>query len=134
MSVKSDGGMVDVCRLEYGRLHTWPLRNNSGAFKNEQGQLVRFGLGNDSARSNGIFKSADLVGPRSVLIGPEHLGRTLAIFWARECKRPDWRYTGTDREVAQLRFLRKIQDMGGDAAFYVGVDVPISQIDTTGRT
>lgn len=128
MSVKSDGGMVDECRLVYGRLDTWPLRNNSGAFSDETGRLVRFGLGNDSQRTNALFKSSDLVGPRSVLITPEMVGRTVALFWARECKAPGWKYTGTPREVAQLRFLSKIVQMGGDAAFYSGLDVPISSI------
>ena len=38
------------------------LRNNSGAFKDETGRVVFFGLGNTSKQRNDLIKSSDLIG------------------------------------------------------------------------
>lgn len=92
-------------------------RNNSGVLKNERGVPVRFGLCNDSEKLNEHAKSSDLIGIRRVLVTPAHVGRTVGVFYAREVKRAGWRYTGTPREVAQLRFIEAVVAMGGDAGF-----------------
>lgn len=83
-------------------------RNNSGAFKNPQGQWVRFGLGNVSARLNEVWKSGDLVGIR------DRDGRLIMI----ECKDPRW--TGrrlSAEEQAQANCLRDVARRNGIAAF-----------------
>lgn len=95
----------------------WPLRNNSGAFTDESGRLVRFGLGNTSKAFNAVMKSSDLVGVEPVLITPDMVGQTIGRFWARECKPEGWTYRGTDREKAQKAFIDKINRLGGNAAF-----------------
>jgi hypothetical protein len=77
-----------------------------GAAVDARGNHVRFGLANDSKEMNDRIKSSDLIG-----IGRD--GR----FIAREVKAPGWRYTGTDREQAQLKFIELIIGMGGDACF-----------------
>jgi len=41
-------------------------------------------------------------------------------FVSREVKRPGWRYTGTEREVAQLRWIEIVTALGGDAKFTTG--------------
>lgn len=92
-------------------------RNNSGAFRDAGGQLVRFGLANDSAAVNAKIKSSDLIGIDPVLIGPEHLGQTLGVFVAEECKPVGWHYTGTDRERAQLAFGQLVISLGGRFRF-----------------
>jgi hypothetical protein len=92
-------------------------RNNSGVLPDARGVPVRFGLCNESAKVNAACKSSDLIGIRRVLVTPAHVGHTLGVFYAREVKRAGWRYTGTPREVAQLRFIEAVVAMGGDAGF-----------------
>lgn len=92
-------------------------RNNSGAYRDESGRLVRYGLANDSAAMNRVIKSSDLIGWDSVLIGLEHVGQTLAVFAAEECKPVGWQYTGTERERAQLAFIQLVLAAGGHARF-----------------
>lgn len=101
-------------RLEAARRGVLLWRNNSGALKDETGRLVRYGLGNDSTQTNRVMKSADLIG-----IGPG------GIMHAYEVKRPGWKYTGTEREVAQLAFLDLVRSRGGVAAFVTCIgDMP----------
>jgi hypothetical protein len=52
--------------------------------------------------------SSDLIGWRSVVIGPEHVGRTLAVFCALEVKTPRGRAT-----AEQEAFVATVQRMGG---------------------
>ena len=92
-------------------------RNNVGGGKMEDGQFIRWGLANDSSAVNSRVKSADLIGIRPVLIGPGDVGRTIGQFVSYECKRHGWRYTGTDREIAQLRWACLVLTMGGIAEF-----------------
>jgi len=67
-------------RLSCSRGRARLFRNNVGALRDAQtGRLVRFGLAPGSA---------DLVGWRTVTIGPEHLGQQLAQFVSLEVKAP----------------------------------------------
>jgi hypothetical protein len=87
----------------------WRLwRNNVGAGMVD-GQFLRWGLCNDSNTINKRIKSSDLIG-----IKPG------GQFVAREVKQPGWRYRGTEREEAQLRFIEVVVAMGGDAKFTTG--------------
>lgn len=95
-------------------------RNNSGVLKDERGVPVRFGLCNESKAVNDKCKSSDLIGIKRVLVTPQMVGSTVGVFYAREVKRAGWRYTGTPREAAQLRFIEAVVAMGGDAAFATG--------------
>lgn len=45
-------------------------------------------------------------------------GRMLAI----ECKRRDWKYTGTDREKAQMAFIVTVQANGGRGGFVTNAE------------
>lgn len=81
-------------------------RNNKGVAQSGNGRVVRYGLCNDSAAMDKIIKSSDLIG-----IKPN------GQFICREVKAPGWRYTGTEREQAQLKFIELVLSMGGDAAF-----------------
>ncbi len=89
----------------------WRLwRNNVGAGKLDNGSFVRWGLANDTSQMNDMIKSADLIG-----IKPN------GQFVCRECKHAGWKYTGTKREVAQLKWIETVTALGGDAKFTTGL-------------
>lgn len=94
------------------------LRNNSGAFKDYTGRLVRFGLGNVSANHAEVMKSSDLIGITEVIITPEMVGKKLGIFTAIEVKREDWKQSQNNkREIAQQNFINWVKLRGGLATF-----------------
>ncbi len=109
-----------LVRLEAGRKGLKLWRNNVGVLMNEQGTPVRYGLGNDSPKLNKILKSGDLIGWRPILIKPEHIGHRIAQFVSRECKKPSWIFTGSERETAQLKWIQSVCMDGGDASFVTG--------------
>lgn len=95
-------------------------RNNVGAAHTDTGSFIRYGLANDSAQMNRVLKSSDLIGIRPVGITEADVGKTFGLFVARECKRPGWKFTGTERETAQLAFIQLVTALGGDAKFTTG--------------
>jgi hypothetical protein len=108
---------IRVAASEKG-MRLW--RNNVGATYTKEGRFLRYGLANDSKSVNEKIKSSDLIGIRPLKIRPEFVGATFGQFVAMEVKRGDWRYTGTKREVAQMRFLTLVASLGGDAKFTTG--------------
>lgn len=94
---------------EYARrVHNVTLfRNNSGAFKDDSGRLIRFGLANESAAMHKQHRSSDYIG----LHAPS--GRFVAV----EFKAPGWLRPSGDRELAQERFILLIRRLGGLAGF-----------------
>ena len=84
-------------------------RNNVGALPDRTGVLVRYGLANDSAKLNAHVKSSDLIGFTPV--------GGVAVFTAIECKRADWVWHATAREIAQQRFHSIVRAGGGIAGF-----------------
>jgi len=117
---ESEAAVQNRIRLEASRAGARVWRNNVGAMLTEDGSFVRYGLANDSQQMNARIKSSDLIGLKPVLITPEHIGQVLGVFIAREVKPGGWRYTGTPRELAQLRFLELVASIGGDACFVTG--------------
>ena len=117
---KDEAYIQSKIRLEATRLGMRLWRNNVGALRTPSGSYVRFGLANDSAQVNEVFKSSDLIGIRLILITPEMVGQTIGQFVAREVKQEDWKYTNTDREKAQKAFIDLINELGGDAKFTTG--------------
>ena len=109
-----------LVRLEASRKGVKLWRNNVGAIPDARGIPVRFGLANDSQQLNRTIKSGDLIGWRPIIITPAHVGIKIAQFVSRECKRPDWKFSGDDHERAQLRWIETIIEDGGDAAFCNG--------------
>jgi hypothetical protein len=116
-AILNEADVQNSVRLEGAKLGVSLWRNNNGAFEDKKGRMVRFGLGNDSARASKAFKSSDLIGIRPVTVEPFHVGSVIGQFVAREIKKPGWRYTGTEREVGQANFLSFVLLKGGDAAF-----------------
>ena len=107
-------------RLEASRKGARLWRNNVGATMDDRGNFIRYGLANDSKQMNTVIKSSDLIGIRPVVITADMVGHTIGQFIAREIKAPTWHFTGTAREVAQLKFLELIVSLGGDAKFATG--------------
>ena len=95
--------------------HLW--RNNNGAFKDDYGRWIRYGLNNDSEQVQRRAKSSDLIGPLPRLIKPHHVGETWGVFAAIECKPPDWSGPSSDHELAQARFIGLVLAAGGIASF-----------------
>lgn len=116
----SESGVQSRVRLQAARAGQYLFRNNVGACQDATGRLIRYGLCNESEKVNKVFKSSDLIGFNPVLIGREHIGLVIAQFKARECKPENWRYSGTERERAQLAFLQLVNMHGGDAKFTTG--------------
>lgn len=98
-------------------------RNNNGACMDARSnRMIRYGLGNDSKKLNEVWKSSDLIGITPILIQPQHVGLTFGVFTAVEVKAPGWKWSGTDREVAQAAFLKDVDRMGGIGLFEAHAD------------
>jgi hypothetical protein len=91
--------------LGAGPARLW--RNNTGALKDAQGRLVRYGL---------CQGSSDLIGLRTITITPDMVGQTVAVFTAIEVK---------DRGRAtpeQQAFIAMVQQAGGLAGIARSID------------
>jgi hypothetical protein len=113
----SEAGVQSRIRLEASKKNCRLWRNNVGATYTPEGAFIRYGLANESSGVNKQVKSADLIGIRPVKILSYHVGMIIGQFLSREVKAANWRYTGTDREQAQLRWAELILSLGGDACF-----------------
>jgi hypothetical protein len=113
----SEAGVQSRVRLEAAHKGCYLWRNNVGVLPDRYGRPIRYGLANDSKAVNKEVKSGDLIGVRPVLITQVHVGHTIGQFLSREVKPGAWRYSGTDREQAQLAWVELITSLGGDACF-----------------
>jgi VRR-NUC domain len=83
-------------------------RNNTGAYKDESGRLVRYGL---------CTGSSDLIGFVPVKITPEMVGHTIPVFTAIEVKHGRGKPT-----PEQTNFISHIQRSGGYAGVAYSVE------------
>jgi hypothetical protein len=112
--MKSEARVQQDIRLASAKYGTPLLRNNSGACFDDTGRLIRYGLGNDSAKINKVFKSADLIGIWPVTITPEMVGRTIGMFYGVECKPEGWKMNEKDERTAgQINFGNWVTQHGG---------------------
>lgn len=82
--------------------HLRIFRNQVGSLPDPRtGRLVTFGLAKGSA---------DLIGWRTITIGPEHIGQRIAVFTSIEVKTPTGRLT-----PAQHAWLGAVHSAGGVA-------------------
>lgn len=125
-TARSEGAIQALARRRIAAQGAMSWRNNVGATpakcphcKTPQ-QPVRYGLANDSAKLNKQIKSSDLILAIPRTITPDMVGTRIAQFGSVECKRPGWKYTGTEREVAQRKWLELVASLGGYACFSTG--------------
>lgn len=117
---KSEASVVAARRLAASQRGGRAWRNNVGAYQDDRGNFIRYGLMNDSAQINARIKSPDLVGIEPVLITPQMVGTTIGRFFGEECKRPGWSYSDTPHERAQNAGLQLITALGGRGEFKCG--------------
>ncbi len=116
----SESRQQSLVRIDAAQNGVWLTRNNVGALLDVRGVPVRYGLANESKAQNAAVKSADLIGIRSIIVGPQHIGRLIGQFVSREVKHEGWKYRGDEHEVAQLKWCNFVLSKGGDAAFVTG--------------
>ena len=116
----SEADVMKIKRLEATENGAWLSRNNVGAYIAPNGQMIRYGLANDSKQVNKRTKSCDLIGIKPILITPQHIGMIIGQFIGFECKRQGWKYSGTNEEKGQLNFINIINSYGGDIRFSTG--------------
>lgn len=116
--MKLESEVQQLILLESPKLNMALFRNNSGCFTDVMGRVVRFGLGNISAKSNANFKSSDLIGITPITITKDMVGKTIGVFTAVEAKKEEWKFSEADeRGIAQLKFINFIKSRGGYAGF-----------------
>lgn len=120
MTDLSEAAVQNNLRLEGARKGVRLFRNNVGAYEDEDGRFVRYGLANESPQVNKVIKSGDLIGIRPLVVTSQMVGFTVGQFVSREAKPGTWRYSNTEREQAQLRWIQLINSLGGDAGFANG--------------
>lgn len=117
----SEARQQSLVRLDAAQHGVWLTRNNVGALLDARGVPVRYGLANESVTQNRVIKSADLIGIRPILIGPQHVGTLIGQFVSREVKKSGWKFNPKDKhEVAQMQWCQFVLSKGGDAAFCTG--------------
>ncbi len=118
--MKSESEIQQLIQLEGPHLGCILMRNNSGAFKDQEGRLVRFGLGNISNKS---MKSSDLIGITTITITPDMIGKQVGIFTACEVKSEEWKPSeASAREKSQNDFLNWVRLRGGIGMMVNSVD------------
>lgn len=115
-------------RLDAAQLGVDLWRNNSGAFQDDTGRWVFFGLDNTSSQKNKLIKSLDYVGITPLFIMPEHVGTVIGVYTEIETKESDWTFPQPtnkkeyDHCVAQQRRIDLVLKAHGYAGF--ARDVP----------
>jgi hypothetical protein len=97
----SEASILANVRIALAKAGVTIFRNQTGALRDRQDRLVRFGL---------CKGGSDLIGFRSVLVTPDMVGTRVAVFVACEVKDTDGRAT-----AEQTNFLRTVLEAGGIA-------------------
>jgi hypothetical protein len=100
MAGSNEAAVQNRIRLALSRGATRLFRNNTGALKDATGRLVHFGL---------CKGSSDLIGWKSVVVTPEMVGQTVAVFCALEIKDKG------KATVLQRHFISVVNEAGGVA-------------------
>ena len=112
----AEAAIQQQIRLALSRAGSVMHRNNIGAYRDETGRVIRYGVGQPGG--------SDLIGWTPVLITHEMVGSMLGVFTAIEVKAPRGRAT-----AAQLNFIRQVQLGGGLAGIARSADDALAIID-----
>jgi hypothetical protein len=117
----SETAISNKVRLDAADAGQLLWRNNVGAWMDpDTKSFVRYGLCNDSKELNNKIKSSDLIGIDNSPITLAMVGLPRGQFVAKEVKEYGWKYTGTLREEAQLKFGQIVIARGGAFKFTTG--------------
>lgn len=119
---KSESEVQQLIQMEAMKVGSVLMRNNSGAFKAEDGRVVYFGLGNISKKHSENIKSSDLIGITTIVVTPDMVGKSIGVFTAIECKSEIWNSPKDKRAIAQQNFIDWVRARGGIAAICKSVD------------
>lgn len=131
---KSESYTQQKARIEVAKQGGVAWRNNVGALKTKEQHTcprcqfhfevkqapIRWGLCNDSAGLNKVYKSSDLIGIMPRQITQEMVGSVIGQFVAIETKKQGWTYKGDPHETAQLAWLTLVASKGGLSFFSTG--------------
>jgi len=113
---KSEGAVQSGLRILAPQHRASLWRNNTGAFKDDSGRWVRYGLGNDSKQLNAVWKPSDLIGITTV--AASYIGQEFGVLTAVEVKEEGWHQIPSDKRAAgQANFMNTVVSMGGLAGF-----------------
>lgn len=116
-----ESAVANHIRLDAGQRGCWLGRNNSGAFYDQSGRFVRYGLGSFTEADR--MASSDWIGITPVLITPEMVGQLLGVFTAVETKSSDWKFNKSDkRSLYQSNFIDMVIAAHGYAGFATSVN------------
>lgn len=97
----SESSILRSCMITASQLGARLFRNNVGLFQTKDGRTIRTGL---------CVGSSDLIGWKPVVVTPAMVGKTVAVFFAVECKTETGRAT-----PEQVQFLEAVRNAGGIA-------------------
>jgi hypothetical protein len=121
--IKTESDLQQAIMIEGPHHHCILMRNNSGALPDATGRFVRYGLGNVSKQHSDRIKSSDLIGFTRIVITPDMVGRTVAVFTAVEIKEPGWTHSPKDKRAnAQKAFTDWVKACGGFAGIVDSVE------------
>ena len=98
----SEAAIQQQVRLALSNAGAVMHRNNSGAYQDKAGRLIRYGVGSPGG--------SDLIGWTPVTVTADMVGQTLAVFTACEVKTPTGKPT-----PHQLNFIAQVLRAGGFA-------------------
>lgn len=124
-----EGLATQGVRIAASLLGARVFRNNAGGCKDDTGRLIRFGLGNDGTKATKDLKFGDYVGFTQVVITPDMVGKTVAVFTNLEIK-PVGAMQATlqkasalgSRENLQWETSNYVKESGGFAGFVTDAD------------
>ena len=119
--MKTESEVQQLIRAECSKHQIVTFRNNVGAGTLSNGSFIRWGLANESVQQNHLYKSADLIGIKPIIITADMIGQTIGQFVSIECKKEGWLFKEKNVDItAQQNWLRMVQDHGGLAIFSTG--------------